>query len=177
MKPNVHSLFPSIDEVPEFFRTYVDAIGPFEDPIQVLDEELKRQFSLLDNCPGLDLNYSYAHGKWTLRQVIVHMIDAEMVMCFRLLAAIRKDGNNYPGYDHENYAVNTVGDQRNWMELRTFWKNVRKQTSMFCHEVDEESWNNSCTIDGNSISAALLLYIIIGHPRVHFDTIRKRYIP
>lgn len=177
MKSSIHQFFPDALQIPAFYLPYVEAVGPFENPLQLLEDDLKRQFSLLDNCPGLELNYSYAHGKWTLRQLIVHMIDAEMIMSFRLLAAIREDGNKYPGYHHESYAAQTIGDQRTWMELRTFWKIVRKLTVELCREVDENNHHRKCTIDDNPISAALLLYIIIGHPRIHFETIRKRYIP
>ena len=177
MKTPTHSLFPDIDKVPEFFRDYVNAVGGSSAPIQLLKDDIQRQFSLLDNCPGLDLGYRYEPGKWTLRQLIIHMIDAEVVMGFRMLAAVRNDPNNYPGYDYESYAENTSEDTRSWAELRNAWKSVRKQTQSFCKSIDQKHWDRACTVDGRQLSASLLLYIILGHPRIHFETIRKRYIP
>ncbi|TVQ51042.1 MAG: DinB family protein [Saprospirales bacterium] len=177
MKPQVHSLFPDIDKVPEFFRDYVNAVDCLADPIQLLKDDIHWQLSLLDNCPGLDLEYRYQPEKWTLRQLVVHVIDAELVMGFRMLAAVRNDSNNYPGYDYESYAEQTANDSRNWAELRAAWKTVRKQTQSFCESIDQQSWVSECTVDGRRLSASLLLYITLGHPRIHFETIRKRYIP
>ncbi len=167
---------PGPDEYDAYYKNYIDRMGD-SNPLKCLKSDFYEQIELLDHSPGLDLDYAYDHGKWTLRQLILHLIDCERVMSWRLLAAARNDPNSYPGYDYEWYAKNTIDDAREWVELRGEWKSVRKAVVAFAETLDEDQWRRFCTIDGKKLSARAILYIITGHVRTHFVTIQNKYLP
>ena len=167
---------PESSEYSEFYANYIQLMAD-DNPVACLKTDFEEQTDLLDQSPGLDLDFSYDHGKWTLRQLLIHLIDCERVMGWRLLAAVRKDPNSYPGFDYLAYAENTKKDSREWVELRKEWKAVRKSTVALVKTLEPGDWNNYCTVDGERLSARALLYIIPGHLRAHFSTIKSKYLP
>ena len=167
---------PANGEYNQYFQGYIDAVGN-ENPVQLLKTDFRDQLDLLDNSPGLKLDYAYDHGKWTLRQLIVHLIDTERVMSFRYLAALRSDSNNYPGYDYLHFANQTLRDERQWVEIREEWKKVRKAFVDLVNQTQADQWSKYCIIDGKKLSARSLVYIVPGHVRAHFKTIQSRYLP
>jgi len=176
MKQILNPGLPAIGEYNQNFKSYIDAVGE-ANPIELLRTDFRKQLDLLDGSPGLRMEYAYNHGKWTLRQLMIHLIDTERVMNFRLLAALRMDPNNYPGYDYLHFADQTTSDVRQWVEIREEWKNVRKAFVSLASQVPSDYWSRYCVVDGQMLSARALVYIVPGHARVHFKTIQSRYLP
>lgn len=176
MSKDLNHLIPQSGEFPPFYQPYIDALEG-ENPLECLKSDLDYQIDLLDNSPGLKLDYKYEFNKWTLRQLIIHLIDTERIMSWRILAATRGDQNNYFGYDHDLYAEATAKDQRKWVELRKEWKAVRKSTRLLISSLQEDDWQKSIRIDENEISVRSLLHIICGHARGHFKIVQNKYLP
>nr|MBS0038340.1 DinB family protein [Saprospiraceae bacterium] len=176
MNKKFSHLIPAAGEHSPFYQPYIDALAG-ENPLESLKTDLDYQIDLLDNSPGLKLDYKYEFNKWTLRQLIIHLIDTERIMSWRILAATRGDQNNYSGYDQDLYARATANDQRKWVELRKEWKVVRKSTRLLISSLQEGDWQKSICIDENEISVRSLLHIICGHARVHFKIVQNKYLP
>lgn len=173
---NIKLSVPTPEECDSFYRDYIEAVEE-DNPLDCLHSDLKSQFELLDTSPGLKLEYRYSPDKWSLRELLVHLIDTERVMSWRLLAALRSDPNNYPGYDHLHYVEFMGEDKRSWVEIRKEWKSVRNSLISLIEKVEEKGWDNYCFVDGNKLTARAIVFIIVGHTRVHFQTIQKRYLP
>jgi len=169
-------LIPRPGEFNDFYRSYIEEMQG-EHPLEALESDLKQQMDLLDRSPGLDLNYRYQADKWSLSQLIIHLIDTERIMSCRALAAQRLDSIDYPGYNYESYVAASETDERNWYELRKDWSAVRGSTRSLFHSFGEEDWEKSVLIDGEPLSGRALLNIVCGHNRVHFKTIQAKYLP
>ncbi len=164
-------------------------IGPFSDHfenyIKLVDEEnitaaLKDQAdkaqTFLNSINEEKSFYKYAEGKWSIKEVLQHIIDAERVFTYRALAFARKDINNLPSFDENSYAANSHADKRSWKELIEEFLAVRKSTEMLFKSFTEDNLRSKGFASGSEISVLALEYITVGHAKHHINLIKERYL-
>jgi len=158
--------------------------GHFHDYIKLVEEDdfriaLKKQTSkavVVFNSITQDKSlYKYAEGKWTIKEVLQHIIDAERVFSYRALAFARKDVNHLPSFDENRYAANSHANNRSWQELIEEFLAVRKSTQMLFNSFTEEDLKSSGIASNSEISVMALGYTTVGHAAHHINIIRERY--
>jgi hypothetical protein len=117
----------------------------------------------------------YAPGKWTINELIQHIIDTERIFINRALRFVRQDTAELPGYDHDAYVPVSMANDQSIETLLEEYKAVRKATELFYKPLTEEQLNWKGTASGVQISALSIGYILIGHPMHHFNVIMERY--
>jgi uncharacterized damage-inducible protein DinB len=120
--------------------------------------------------------YKYAEGKWSIKEVLQHVIDAERIFAYRSLTFARKDNNTLPSFDEKNYAANSNGNTRAWHELVEEFKALRKSTELLFNSFTKENLNAIGKASDYTITVLALGYIIVGHVAHHINIIRERYI-
>src|SRR5262245_52993179 len=100
----------------EYFFKYINLVKE-EDIIKAMKKNGKQFVKLLNDIPQKKHNYAYAEGKWTIKQVLQHIIDAERVFALRAIWFARKDANAQPGFDENTWASNAEVDDRKWKEM------------------------------------------------------------
>lgn len=120
--------------------------------------------------------YKYEESKWTIKEVLQHIIDAERVFTYRALAFARKDANHLPSFDENRYAANSHANRRNWKELIEEFLVVRKTTEMLFDSFSGEDLKSVGTASNSEISVLALGYTTVGHAAHHFNLIRERYL-
>ncbi|MFM7645092.1 MAG: DinB family protein [Sphingomonadales bacterium] len=131
-------------------------------------------FSSLPIAKG---TYAYAPEKWTLNQVLQHLLDVERVFVFRLLWIVRADGQPLPGFDENRFAEMAPANNRTMTDLVQEWLLIRESTNRFVSSLREEDLERKGIVDGSSITANALCYITYGHILHHMSVIRGRYLP
>lgn len=169
---------PAVDECAPFYRPYVE-----ETMVAAADSSLGRLLAadvsawqgLLARVSPLRESYRYASGKWTIREVVGHVIDAERVFAVRALAFARNDPASYPGFDENKYVRESGADERRLPELRTELVAVRAATVALFEGFDTSVWDRRGTASGREFTVRSLAWIAAGHSLHHRTVLASRY--
>src|SRR5215203_7095160 len=128
---------PDLSRVPEFYHGYISK-AKGDDVMTALRNSTKELFSLLKSIPPEKGGHRYAEGKWTIKEVVQHMIDGERVFTYRALRFARKDDTPLPGFDENLFAQTAKADTRNWNDLVEEFASLRKATEAMFASFDSE---------------------------------------
>ncbi|MEO5684795.1 MAG: DinB family protein [Chitinophagaceae bacterium] len=131
---------------------------------------------LLKDIPRKKRNHAYAAGKWTVRESIQHMIDAERVFAYRALRTGRMDNTPMPGFDENSWATAANKIHRKWKDLVNEWLTVRKGTEILFASLGHEELVFAGVASNQPINALALGFVIAGHTQHHIDIIKERYL-
>src|SRR6187402_2683671 len=150
----------------EFYNHYLAQIK--EEDISSALENNTRQFrKFLKKIPSKKIDYAYAPGKWTIREVLQHIIDAERVFAYRALRFSRLDPTPLAGFDENTWAVNAGAAGRHWDYLLDEFKSLRKSTEYLFHSFSEEQLKFVGEANGRPLNAYTLGFLIPGHAAHH----------
>jgi len=161
--------------VPDFFTTYINATNE-KDLQEALQANTRRFRKLLKQIPHKKINYAYAEGKWTIKELLQHIIDAERVFVYRALTFTRQDPAQLPGFDENNWAITAKAPKRKWPELIDEFKALRASTELFFASLDDNQLLQTGTASNKVISVAALGFVCAGHVAHHIRIIRERYL-
>lgn len=143
---------------------------------KALKKNTKKFNNLLKHIPESKINYAYAEGKWTIKQVVQHILDAERVFAYRALWFARKDIQPLPGFDENSWASNAFVSERKWGNLFDEFKYLRKSTELLFDSFNEEQLNATGVSNNNVVSVATFGYVCAGHVAHHINVIKERYL-
>lgn len=150
------------------------------DERDLLDQLHDAGISLFENrAAELELlgNKIYAPGKWTVKQIIEHIIDAERIFQYRALCIARQDKTDFPGFDEDMYAAVSRANDRTIESLLNEFRTVRNATVSLYQNLDNDQLQYAGTANGQATSVLALGFMIIGHAIHHFNVITERYFP
>jgi uncharacterized damage-inducible protein DinB len=136
----------------------------------------KSMIPFLKQIPSDKWDYRYAEGKWTIKEMIQHLIDAERIFCYRALTFARKDDKLLPGFDENQYNAVSKADRRNPQDLIEELELVQKASAKLFESFDDEQLQAEGTANNNRIYVEAIGYIIIGHTRHHKKILEERYL-
>lgn len=167
---------PLPSEFHPFYNGYVQLV-PEGNFLQVLKENTLQVTSFFNSIRKEKQDHKYQPGKWTVKQILMHMIDTERVMSYRALTVARGDTHAHlPNMDENLFAVHANVSGRMIDDLINEFKVIREGTSLlFCYMTDTQS-SFSGNVLGHPITPRALGYIIIGHAEHHMNIIRQRYL-
>lgn len=161
--------------VPDFYTTYINALE--EDSLQeALANNTRRFRKLLKQIPHKKINYAYAEGKWTIKELLQHIIDAERVFIYRALTFARQDPAPLPGFDENTWAITAKAPKRKWNELVDEFKALRNANELFLNSLDDDQLQQTGSANNSAISVAGLAFVCAGHVAHHMRIIRERYL-
>ena len=144
-------------------------------------EELIRNHSLslnnfINSIPDEKTNYRYAPEKWTVKQLLQHMIDTERIFSYRALRFSRNDIAPLPGFDEDSYALNAPVEHRSLSSLKEEFIATRKSTDILLTSFTEEQLQMIGIASGYKVSVNALCFIIFGHNLHHQKILQERYL-
>ena len=165
---------PAADEAAPFYHGYIGKVPGENIGEQLVDQlaEVERLFGALDDRAGLA---RYAPGKWSVKEVLGHLTDAERIFSYRLLRIVRGDATPLPGFDENAYVPAGRFDARPLTALLADFRAVRISTTALVGGIPLTAWSERGTASGNPVSARALIYIILGHAAHHLGVLRERY--
>ena len=167
---------PGPGEYAPFFAGYVAKVQHYADPIQKLEEQMSELLALLDELDDEKQLHRYAPGKWSVKDVVGHLIDAERIFAYRALRIARGDQTPLPGFDENNYVESAEADRFDWQTLLEEFIIVRRTTILMLFRLPEDAWIRSGIASNNSTTVRALVYIMIGHVAHHLDILKERYL-
>lgn len=166
---------PDLSRVPSFYHNYINHVAD-DDLMKAFRNQTASFIQFLNSIPDEKQDYRYAEGKWTLKELLQHIIDAERIFCYRALRFARKDETPLPGFDENSYAENAKADKRKWKKLVKEFKAVRKATELLFASFDGEQLNASGISNNNSNYVLAFGFIAVGHCIHHQKIIEDRYL-
>ena len=165
---------PSATEYNSFFQTYLNYTSgkDYNILVQQYHERITESWAAI---PAEKVNYAYAEGKWTIKQMLQHVIDTERIFAYRALAIARKEPASLLGFDENEYAKNGTAAHRNWKDMLIEWRVVRQSTNLLFASFTEEQLNLPGTANGNPISVNAIGFILFGHALHHLHILKERY--
>lgn len=166
---------PLATEHAPYFSRYIDLVQG-EDYFEELDKSFVQCTSLFSNLPIEKHEYRYAAGKWTPKEMLMHIIDTERIFAYRALAIARNDKTSLPGFDEDAYALNIDLTHRSLESIIAEFHAVRQATKSFLQHLPVEKTMLIGVANGHPTSARAIAYMIIGHVLHHCNVLEKRYL-
>lgn len=157
------------------FEKYVQ-LAKSENLRASLKENTEEMLEFFASIPEEKLDFAYAEGKWTIKQVVQHIIDAERIFAYRVLCIARLDKTPLPGFDENLYANNAIVSSRSWEDMLKELRQVRKSNLRMIKTFTEEQLNAEGTASGYPITAAAICFIMAGHVKHHLNILTERYL-
>jgi hypothetical protein len=164
-----------INEYADFYKSYIQALEDVE-LIEELEISLHDFIRFVQNIPMDKFDYRYVEGKWTIKEIIQHLIDSERVFSYRALRISRNDKTPLPGFDENEYVANSNGNKRNLQGLLTELAVVRQATLSLFNSFSQEQLQFVGIASENEISVRAIGFIIIGHQKHHQKIFAERYL-
>jgi len=157
-----------------YFHPYVDLVTT-NNLVEAMLEEQKNTHQFLSSSSPNKENFRYAEGKWSVNEVIGHLIDSELIFNYRALRIARGDRTEMPGYDHDDYVQNSNSDEKSIMDLADELKTIRNSTVLLYQGFNETMLNQSGRANGKIITALAIGFINVGHNIHHTNILKEQY--
>jgi uncharacterized damage-inducible protein DinB len=166
---------PDSTEYAPAFAGYVSRVVHVEDPLRELTTQRANVIARLAKLTDARSTFRYAPDKWSIKDLVGHLCDAERVFAYRLLRIGRGDTTPLAGFEESDYARAAQADRRQFGELLAEWSVVRAATVALATSLPEKAWLNVGTSNSAPMSARALLYIVLGHTTHHLAVLGDRY--
>jgi len=165
---------PDLSRVPSFYHNYIGRVQQ-NDLLEAFNVNTPAFVQFIEDIPLIKREYHYAPGKWTIKEVLQHIIDAERIFAYRALRFARKDATMLPGFDENDFAHNAKTGKRDWDNLLAEFKAVRMSSEYLFASFDDEQLDAEGTANNGSIYVLGIGFIVVGHSLHHMNVIKERY--
>jgi uncharacterized damage-inducible protein DinB len=166
---------PEADEYATYYGKYVSLV-PDTGIVETLSRQMEETLSLLRGITEERAEHRYEPGKWSIKQVVGHLIDAERIFAYRALAIARGDKARLPGMEQEEYMAGADFDSRTLADLAEEFSHVRRANVIMFKNLDADAWSRRGVASDNEVTVRALAYIIAGHEAHHVSILRERYL-
>lgn len=167
---------PDIEKIPLYYKGYVEGIPGDKELLPMLIDSRDEFIALLDDIPEEKGTYAYTTGKWTIKEMIGHICDAERVFSYRALRFGRGDMTDLPGFEQDDYVVSSRANDRPIADHRTEFMNIRNSTIDLFNGYSEKELLRFGSANGLKLDVNSIGYIIVGHLHHHKEVLKSRYL-
>lgn len=172
---NVNWTKPEPIELSSYQRVYADLV-PVGDLPLLLENNGASTSKLITSLSSEKLKYRYAEGKWSIPQIVAHIIDTERIFTYRILCMARGDKTPLPGFEENDYAKESFADERNFSDIVEEYSHVRKATISLLKSLNAKQIFNTGIANNNPVSVRTMCYMIAGHEIHHLNVIKEKYL-
>lgn len=165
----VHGTYPA------YFYNYIKLVdaSSINEAIEKYSKTMVDFFEKINEDQSV---YRYADDKWSIKEVLQHIIDTERIFAYRIICITRGDQTPLPGFDENEYAKASLADNRNWISLTEEFKAVRKSTDLMLLSFNEEQLSKSGITNGSPNTSIAIAFTVFGHVLHHMAIIKERYM-
>lgn len=167
---------PGPQEYAPYYERYISLVSG-EDGLRALQSQIEETAPWLARLPSEIGSYRYEAGKWTVREVLGHMIDAERVFAYRALRFSRKDATPLPGFEQDDFIREGPYETCTVKDLAEEFSLVRKSTLCLFRNMNQDILNRTGSANGDAMSTRAAAWVIAGHELHHMSILRDRYQP
>ncbi|MBX7204358.1 MAG: DinB family protein [Bacteroidia bacterium] len=166
---------PSATTYPSYYEKYVQLLP--DEPINaLLERQLREIDEVFSQVPDSKADYRYAKGKWSVKEVLGHLLDAERIFAYRALCIARGEHQSLPGFEEDDYVRNGFFGERNLDDLLVEFMYLRKSNLQLFYGLSEEALNRNGKANNLQVNCRAVFWIMAGHVQHHLQVIRERYL-
>ena len=166
---------PDLNRVPDYYHRYIAYVQQ-DDLAFAMQQQQQEVLSLLQSLPAEKWDYAYAEGKWTVKELVQHVIDTERIFAYRALCFARKDATPLPGFDENNYAAASDANRRSPGSLIKELQMVQQTSTLLFASFSEEQLESEGIASGKSVYVRGIGFILVGHVLHHMNILKERYL-
>ena len=166
---------PDLSTIPEWYHKYVNQVQE-QDLITAIQTNTDSSIQFFRSIPEEKWSHRYAKDKWSIREMVQHIIDAERIFSYRALCFARGEKASLPGFEENDYAAASKADNRSKEELIEEFETVRRSIHQLFSSFDEEQLSSVGVANNNPISVNAIGFIIPGHVQHHINILKERYL-
>ena len=164
---------PQASEYPAWAETYINLVDG--DVINILKEQGIDFSDFIESLSPI-ADHAYAPGKWTVKELIGHIIDTERILVYRITSFARGEKQSLPGFEEDEYVANAHFADRSLQSFAKEFEVLRKANLYLIHSLNEKDLDSSGTASGRQISVRAIVYVLAGHIMHHTAIIKERYL-
>jgi hypothetical protein len=166
---------PEKSEYPAYHEQYINLIQT-DNVLRPLESQMLEMQALVSDLPSEKEDYAYAPGKWTIKEVIGHLIDCERIFGYRILRFARGDNQALAGFNDQEYVPAGKFNKRSFYDLAHEFSVLREGNIILFKSLDEEALSRSGKANDSELTVRAYFYFIAGHSAHHVRTIKTRYL-
>lgn len=166
---------PDETEYLSYYGRYISLV-PDGDILTLLSKQREATIALLRSIPESQANFRYAPDKWSIKELVGHVIDTERIFAYRALRFARNDKTPLPGFEQDDYIRHASFDDCALGDLASEFESVRQSSLFLFKHLDKEAWMRRGVASESEVSVRALAYIIAGHELHHREILRSRYL-
>ena len=165
---------PEINEFAPYYERYISLVDG--DVLSTLDAQPAELYSLFSDLEEEKGRFAYAEGKWTIKELLSHIIDGERMFAYRVLRISRGDETPIEGFEQDGYIENANANNRCFSDLLTEFDLLRQANMLMFNNLSDEASMRVGTASENKVSVRALAHIMAGHVRHHINILNDRYL-
>ena len=165
---------PSEKDFAPYYKEYIEQIKE-DNIINVLDAQLNTATKFFNSIQEGKGNYAYAEGKWSVKEVLGHVIDCERVFAYRALCIARGEKQSLPGFEQNDYVEEAAFNKRGLKDLADEFSSLRKSNLALVKSFSDKELNKRGLVNENEITVCAILFIIAGHCMHHIKVLKEKY--
>lgn len=165
---------PLESEYPAYYHKYI-CLTNGNNINELLQNHSYEIVKFINELPDAKADYAYAAGKWTIKELVQHLIDTERIFIYRALRFARKDNQPLLGFDEDDYAQNSNASNRTLQSLKDEFIALRNSSDIFLKTLSNEQLQQNGTANNQSITVNAIAFICFGHLIHHINIIKERY--
>jgi len=166
---------PKQNEYAPYYDTYIKKLVG-NDIIEILTDQLERIVNLFKSINEDKGNYAYAAGKWSIKEVLGHMIDGERIFSYRALCIARGEQQPLPGFEQDDYVKAAQFNKRTLSSLVDDYRYTREADIALFKSFDDEALNRWGTASNNKVTVRAIMFIVAGHEEHHINILKTKYL-
>lgn len=163
-------------EFAPYYKPYIDKTLNYASVLDGLKENKNEVVLFFENLPKDKLEFSYAAGKWTPKDILLHLIDAERIFTYRALRISRNDKTELPGFEEDDYVIEANANNRELKDLLLEFETVRSATVSLYSTFSDIQMKRMGKASNCDVSVRALAYMTLGHYLHHMQIIKERYL-
>ncbi|GAB4288591.1 MAG: DinB family protein [Ignavibacteriaceae bacterium] len=165
---------PGLNDCDPYFQRYINLIEG-DDILKIIAKQSKATQDMLNSFPGSKGDFRYAPGKWTVKQVVGHLMDTERIFACRALCFARGEKKSMPGFDENQYTENGNFNSRSLADIVYEFRLLRESNLLLFKSFPEDILDRRGIADGREFTIRAIMFIIAGHERHHMNILNERY--
>ena len=163
-------------EYADFYKNYIEAIPENTSLPEVFSFGADQVLSLFSSLTEKQMAHAYAEGKWTLKELLLHIIDSERIFAYRALRFARNDSTELPGFDQDDYVPASNANKRSKASLLEEYTSVRMASQTLFNSFSDDDLLKKGIANNAVVSIRALAFIMVGHELHHLQVIKERYL-
>ncbi len=166
---------PNPGDYASYYESYIKLIEG-DDILKILNDQSKKTQDILNSFSEHRGNYRYSDGKWTVKEVVGHLLDTERVFAYRALCIARGEKKTLPGFDQDDYVSEGNFNRRELFDLNYEFRLLRESNLLLFRSFTTEMLKLKGFANESSVTVLAILFIIAGHEKHHMNVLREKYM-